>query len=105
VRNDMYVASEAIRLMLKSKNSQFTRMRAQRLRVRVPGEQGDEVHSRMGEGCGGAGAGTGTWWAGKRIVVTVGEKIGKELISCAGSVAELCGDGNDHGADNFGLPV
>jgi len=42
----------------------------------------------------------------KRIVVTVGEKIGKEHLTYAqGATAELIAMGTIWAADNFGLPV
>jgi len=42
----------------------------------------------------------------KRIVVTVGEKIGKEHLTYAqGACAELVAMGTIFAADNFGLPV
>ena len=52
--------------------------------------QGHQVHSDLGEGGRRAGAGLGTMIGWKRIVVTVGEKIGKEHLTYAqGASAEL----------------
>ena len=50
--------------------------------------------------------GLGTMVGWKRIVVTVGEKIGKEHLTYAqGACAELVAMGTIMAADNFGLPV
>ncbi|MBV9274321.1 MAG: inorganic phosphate transporter [Verrucomicrobia bacterium] len=50
--------------------------------------------------------GCGTMIGWKRIVVTVGEKIGKAHLSYAqGAAAELVAMGTIFAADNFGLPV
>ena len=48
----------------------------------------------------------GTMVGWKRIVVTVGEKIGKEHLTYAqGATAELVAMATIFAADNFGLPV
>ena len=50
--------------------------------------------------------GLGTMVGWKRIVVTVGEKIGKEHLTYAqGACAELVAMATISAADNFGLPV
>ncbi len=50
--------------------------------------------------------GLGTMIGWKRIVVTVGEKIGKEHLTYAqGASAELIAMGTILAADRFGLPV
>jgi PiT family inorganic phosphate transporter len=50
--------------------------------------------------------GMGTMVGWKRIVVTVGEKIGKEHLTYAqGATAELVAMATIFAADNFGLPV
>jgi PiT family inorganic phosphate transporter len=107
VRNDMYVASEAIRLMLKSGNPNFnkdetsalTKYEAQVNKATkfIPGWVKVAVALALG-------LGTMVGW--KRIVVTVGEKIGKEHLTYAqGACAELVAMGTIMAADNFGLPV
>ena len=107
VRNDMYVASEAIRLMLKSKNPQFTadettaltkyEAQVNKATKFIPGWVKVAVALALG-------LGTMVGW--KRIVVTVGEKIGKEHLTYAqGACAELVAMGTIMAADNFGLPV
>jgi PiT family inorganic phosphate transporter len=107
VRNDMYVTSEALRLMGKSKNPKFT-----------PAEQAalDNYKSKVDKATKfipswvkvavALALGLGTMVGWKRIVVTVGEKIGKEHLTYAqGACAELVAMATISAADNFGLPV
>jgi len=107
VRNDMYVVSEAIRLMLKGHNPAFTapesaNLTAYKTRIDkatkfIPGWVKVAVALALG-------LGTMVGW--KRIVVTVGEKIGKEHLTYAqGACAELVAMATISAADNFGLPV
>ena len=107
VRNDMYVASEAIRLMQKNKAFPFTAQENSALTVYrgkvdkatkfIPGWVKVAVALALG-------LGTMVGW--KRIVVTVGEKIGKEHLTYAqGACAELVAMATIFAADNFGLPV
>jgi PiT family inorganic phosphate transporter len=107
VRNDMYVASEAIRLMEKNKAFPFTaqetaaldsyRGKVDKATKFIPGWVKVAVALALG-------LGTMVGW--KRIVVTVGEKIGKEHLTYAqGACAELVAMGTIFAADNFGLPV
>ena len=107
VRNDMYVASEAIRLMQKVHNPAFT-----------PGENAvlgnykskvDKATKFIPDWVKVAVAlalGLGTMVGWKRIVVTVGEKIGKDHLTYAqGASAGLVAMGTIWAADTFGLPV
>jgi len=107
VRNDMYVASEAIRLMDKAHAPAFTPdERAALMNYKgkldkttrfIPGWVKVAVALALG-------LGTMVGW--KRIVVTVGEKIGKERLTYAqGASAGLVAMGTIFAADNFGLPV
>ena len=107
VRNDMYVASEAIRLMQKNHNLAFTaqenstltayKSRVDKATKFIPGWVKVAVALALG-------LGTMVGW--KRIVVTVGEKIGKEHLTYAqGACAELVAMATISAADNFGLPV
>jgi PiT family inorganic phosphate transporter len=107
VRNDMYVVSEAIRLMQKNKNPAFTAQenstltaykgRIDKATKFIPGWVKVAVALALGMG-------TMVGW--KRIVVTVGEKIGKEHLTYAqGACAELVAMATISAADNFGLPV
>lgn len=107
LRNDMYVASEAIRLMQKNHNPAFTaqesatlaayKSRVDKATKFIPGWVKVAVALALG-------LGTMVGW--KRIVVTVGEKIGKEHLTYAqGACAELVAMATISAADNFGLPV
>ena len=60
VRNDMYVASEAIRLMQKNHNPAFTAGRERRPdQLQGQGRQGHQVHPHLGQGRRRSGAGHG----------------------------------------------
>jgi inorganic phosphate transporter, PiT family len=107
VRNDMYVTSEALRLMQKNKTPQFTadesaalgnyKSKVDKATKFIPGWVKVAVALALG-------LGTMVGW--KRIVVTVGEKIGKEHLTYAqGACAELVAMATIFAADNFGLPV
>ena len=107
VRNDMYVASEAIRLMLKSKNPQFNADESAAL-TKYEGQVNKATKFIPGwvKVAVALALGLGTMVGWKRIVVTVGEKIGKEHLTYAqGACAELVAMGTIMAADNFGLPV
>jgi PiT family inorganic phosphate transporter len=107
IRNDMYVASEALRLMQKSKSPALSADEWKTLNVYrsstdrsikyIPGWVKVAVALALG-------LGTMVGW--KRIVITVGEKIGKEHLSYAqGASAELVAAATIFAADKFGLPV
>ena len=107
VRNDMYVVSEAIRLMQKKHDPAFTaqenvtlaayKSKIDKATKFIPGWVKVAVALALG-------LGTMVGW--KRIVVTVGEKIGKEHLTYAqGACAELVAMATISAADNFGLPV
>jgi PiT family inorganic phosphate transporter len=107
VRNDMYVASEAIRLMEKNHNPAFTP--AETAALTAYKGQVDKATKFIPAWVKVAVAlalGMGTMVGWKRIVVTVGEKIGKEHLTYAqGACAELVAMATIFAADNFGLPV
>ena len=107
VRNDMYVASEAIRLMQKSGNPKFTadedaalsnyKSKVDKATKFIP----DWVKVAVA-----LALGLGTMVGWRRIVVTVGEKIGKDHLTYAqGATAGLVAMATIFAADNFGLPV
>lgn len=107
VRNDMYLASEGIRVMQKTKSLDFsatdTKMLANYKKHLdsatkfIPGWVKLAVALALG-------LGTMVGW--KRIVITVGEKIGKEHLTYGqGASAELVAMATILAADNFGLPV
>ncbi len=107
VRNDMYVASEAIRLMQKSHKPAFTAaenavMTAYKGKV----DKATKFIPTWVKVAVALALGMGTMVGWKRIVVTVGEKIGKEHLTYAqGATAELVAMATIFAADNFGLPV
>jgi PiT family inorganic phosphate transporter len=107
VRNDMYLASETIRLMEKNHNPGFNAQEAAAL---------DNYKSRLDKATKfipswvkvavALALGLGTMVGWKRIVVTVGEKIGKEHLTYAqGASAGLVTMATIFAADQFGLPV
>jgi PiT family inorganic phosphate transporter len=107
VRNDMYLASETIRIMEKTKTPVFRKDEAAALaKLQERDRPSDEVYPQLGQGgrCSGPCLGTMVGW--KRIVVTVGERIGKQHLTYAqGASAELIAMGTILAADRFGLPV
>jgi PiT family inorganic phosphate transporter len=106
-RNDMYVVSEAIRLMQKSGTPAFAPADAevlQRYKKQIDGATKFiplwvKVAVAMA-----LGLGTMVGW--KRIVVTVGSKIGKQHLTYAqGAAAEITAMGTIGAASWFGMPV
>jgi PiT family inorganic phosphate transporter len=107
VRNDMYVAGEAIRLMQKSGNPAFTptenaaltnyKSKVDKATKFIP----DWVKVAVA-----LALGLGTMVGWRRVVITVGEKIGKEHLTYAqGASAGLVAMATIFAADRFGLPV
>jgi inorganic phosphate transporter, PiT family len=107
VRNDMYISSEALRLMAKAKTPAFTGEEAgvmanykKKLDLAtkfIPVWVKVSVAIALG-------LGTMVGW--KRIVVTVGEKIGKTHLTYAqGASAELVAMCTILAADMYGMPV
>ncbi len=107
VRNDMYVTSEAIRLMQKSKKPAFTGDESAALaNYKKHVDQATKFIPEWVKVAVALALGLGTMVGWKRIVVTVGEKIGKEHLTYAqGACAELVAMATISAADNFGLPV
>lgn len=107
VRNNMYVASEAIRLMLKDKNPAFTPEETKVLiKYKSQVDKATKFIPAWVKVAVALALGMGTMVGWKRIVVTVGEKIGKTHLTYAqGACAELIAMGTIFAADNFGLPV
>ena len=107
VRNDMYLASEAIRFLMKDKESELSAQDVATLNAYkksldsatkfIPGWVKIVVAIALG-------LGTMVGW--KRIVVTVGEKIGKTHLTYAqGACAEITAAATIAAADGYGLPV
>jgi PiT family inorganic phosphate transporter len=107
VRNDMYLTSEAIRIMQKSGKPAFTADENKALKNYKGHIDGATKFIPVWVKVAVALAlGMGTMVGWKRIVVTVGEKIGKEHLTYAqGACAELVAMLTIFAADNFGLPV
>ena len=107
VRNDMYVTSEAIRLMQKSHNPAFTpQENAVLTSYKSKIDKATKFIPTWVKVAVALALGMGTMVGWKRIVVTVGEKIGKEHLTYGqGACAELVAMATISLADNFGLPV
>jgi inorganic phosphate transporter, PiT family len=107
VRNDMYLTSEALRLMAKSRNPAFTPEQTAALgNYKAKVDKATKFIPSWVKVAVALALGMGTMVGWKRIVVTVGEKIGKEHLTYAqGACAELVAMGTIFAADNFGLPV
>jgi inorganic phosphate transporter, PiT family len=107
VRNDMYVASEAIRLMQKSNNPAFTPAENAALsNYKSKVDKATKFIPNWVKVAVALALGLGTMVGWKRIVVTVGEKIGKDHLTYAqGASAGLVAMGTIFAANNFGLPV
>jgi inorganic phosphate transporter, PiT family len=107
LRNDMYLASEGFRVLAKDKESELT------------AEDKTQIGAFKKELDGATkfiptwvkivvalALGLGTMVGWKRIVVTVGEKIGKTHLTYGqGAAAELVAAATIGAADGFGLPV
>jgi PiT family inorganic phosphate transporter len=107
VRNDMYVTSEALRLMAKSKNPKFTAEEAAALdNYKKHVDKATKFIPPWVKVAVALALGLGTMVGWKRIVVTVGEKIGKSHLTYAqGACAELIAMATIRAADVYGLPV
>ena len=107
VRNDMYVASEAIRLLQKNGNPHFTP--AENLALTSYKSKVDKATKFIPDWVKVAVAlalGLGTMVGWKRVVVTVGEKIGKEQLTYAqGASAGLVAMGTIFAANTWSMPV
>ena len=106
-RNDMYLASEALRLLMKDKESELT---AQQVSVLNDYKRSLDNSTKFIPAwvkvAVAIALGLGTMVGWKRIVVTVGEKIGKEHLTYGqGAAAELVAMGTIAAADVYGLPV
>jgi len=107
VRNDMYVAGEALRLMDKNHAPAFTTEENAGLRnYRTRLDKSTKFIPSWVKVAVALALGLGTMVGWKRVVITVGEKIGKEHLTYAqGACAGLVTMGTIFAADTFGLPV
>jgi PiT family inorganic phosphate transporter len=106
-RNDMYLASEALRLLMKDKENGLTSTEVSTLNAYKKSLDGATKFIPIWVKIAVAIAlGLGTMIGWRRIVITVGEKIGKTHMSYAqGGTAEIVAMATIAAADNFGLPV
>jgi PiT family inorganic phosphate transporter len=106
LRNDMYLTGEAIRLLPKD-GAKFKAPETASLASYSTGLQGGTRFIPLWvKICVAIALGLGTMVGWKRIVVTVGERIGKEHLTYAqGASAELVAAGTILGAVYYGLPV
>ena len=107
VRNDMYVTSEALRTMMKKGNPAFTPAETSVLKnYRSELDKATKFIPNWVKVAVALALGLGTMVGWKRIVVTVGEKIGKEHLTYAqGASAGLVTMATIFAADRWGLPV
>jgi inorganic phosphate transporter, PiT family len=106
-RNDMYLTSEAVRILSKDKASDLS---AKDVKALTAYKKELDLSTKFipiwVKICVAIALGLGTMIGWKRIVITVGEKIGKEHLNYGqGAAAELVAMATIFGADNFGLPV
>ena len=106
-RNDMYLASEAIRLLVKDKAAELSASDVSTLNAyRKALDTGTKFIPTWVKVAVAIALGLGTMVGWKRIVVTVGEKIGKDHLSYGqGASAEIVAMGLITAADGYGLPV
>ncbi len=107
VRNDMYLASEAIRFLQKDKEAELSADDKKTLGAyRTQLDNATKFIPDWVKVAVAIALGLGTMIGWKRIVVTVGEKIGKTHMTYAqGASAELVAMATIFGADHYGLPV
>ncbi len=106
-RNDMYLASEAIRFLMKDKEADLS---ADDIKALTAYKQSLDSATKFiptwVKIAVAIALGLGTMIGWKRIVVTVGEKIGKTHLTYAqGACAEITAAATIAAADMYGLPV
>ena len=106
-RNDMYVVSEALRLMQKTHTPEFSTADAAILKnYKGHIDNATKFIPSWVKVAVALALGMGTMIGWKRIVVTVGEKIGKDHLTYGqGAAAEITAMFTIGAADWFGLPV
>ena len=106
-RNDMYLASEAIRFLMKDKENELSSAEVGTLNAYKKSlDEATRFIPTWVKVAVAIALGLGTMVGWKRIVITVGEKIGKTHLTYAqGASAELVAAGTIGAADMFGLPV
>jgi len=106
-RNDMYLASEAIRFLMKDKASDLSPEEIKTLNAyKLSLDEATKFIPTWVKVAVAIALGLGTMIGWKRIVVTVGEKIGKTHLTYAqGACAEITAAATIAAADIYGLPV
>jgi inorganic phosphate transporter, PiT family len=107
IRNDMYLASEALRILMKDKQSDLKPDEVATLNTYKKSlDSSTKFIPAWVKIVVAIALGLGTMIGWKRIVVTVGEKIGKEHLTYGqGAAAELIAAATIGAADGLGLPV
>jgi inorganic phosphate transporter, PiT family len=107
LRNDMYLASEGFRVLAKDKESELSATDKTQIGAFKKELDGATKFIPLWvKICVAIALGLGTMVGWKRIVVTVGEKIGKTHLTYGqGAAAELVAAATIGAADGFGLPV
>jgi inorganic phosphate transporter, PiT family len=106
-RNDIYIASEALRFLMKDKENDLTKDEVATLTAYKRSlDEATKFIPLWVKVAVAIALGLGTMVGWKRIVITVGEKIGKAHLTYAqGASAELVAMGTIGLADMYGLPV
>ncbi len=107
VRNDMYLASEAMRVLAKDKENELSADEKKQLgEFKKQLDYSTKFIPLWVKVCVAIALGLGTMVGWKRIVVTVGEKIGKTHLTYGqGAAAEIIAAATIGAADGLGLPV
>ena len=107
VRNDMYLVGDGLRILGKSKTVKFSKPEAATLKAFQGGlEKGTRFIPTWVKVSVAIALGLGTMVGWKRIVVTVGERIGKTHLTYAqGASAEIVAALTIGAAELYGLPV
>ncbi len=107
IRNDMYLSSELLALMKKSNQPEFSAVEQNDLKsYKGVLDNATKFIPAWVKVAVALALGIGTMVGWKRIVVTVGEKIGKQHLTYGqGASAELVAMGTIMAADAWGLPV
>jgi inorganic phosphate transporter, PiT family len=106
-RNDMYLTSEALRLLMKDKEADLSADQVATLNAYKGSlDAATKFIPTWVKVAVAIALGLGTMIGWKRIVITVGEKIGKSHLTYGqGAAAELVAAGTIAAADMYGLPV
>jgi PiT family inorganic phosphate transporter len=106
-RNDMYLASEALRFLMKDKENDLSKDEVAKLSAYKRSlDNATKFIPLWVKVAVAIALGLGTMVGWKRIVVTVGEKIGKSHMTYGqGACAEVVAAGTIAAADVYGLPV